>query len=59
MNRFKRIAAFALGLGSGLAAGYLTRPKRRNKLRQQIITDDMNEKDEQPSAEKPDKLQPA
>ena len=59
MNRFKRIAAFALGLGSGLAAGYLTRPRRRNKLRQQIITDDMNETDKQQSAEKSEKLQPA
>jgi hypothetical protein len=59
MNKFKRIAAFALGLGSGLAAGYLTRPRHRNKLRPQIITDDLNEKDNQQTAEKSKKLEPA
>ena len=44
-NRFKRIAAFALGLGGGIAAGYLSRPSMRNKLREQIITDDPKKKD--------------
>jgi len=37
MNHFKRIAAFALGLGSGIAASYLSKPERRNKLRNQIF----------------------
>ena len=37
MNNFKRIAAFAIGLGSGIAAGYLSRPRLRNKLRNQIV----------------------
>lgn len=37
MSNFKRIAAFALGLGGGIAAGYLSRPERRNKLRDQIV----------------------